>query len=261
MQLMNINYINKKIKEIKKNIVGLSYDSGSAHLGSSLSCIEILLACFIYKSKKKNTEIIFSKGHAAMAYYALLFSFKVINKHQLKNYLKNNSKLWAHITRKKNNEYFKFSFGSLGYGLGICAGLGVASKILNKKKKLFCILSDGELNEGSIWEALLFISHHQLKNFFILIDSNKIQSFGRTKDIINISNLDKILSNLNFVVKTINGHDVSKIFSVLDKNFSKPVVLICNTVKGNGIKEIEDTISSHYKPATYQQKYKVENEK
>jgi len=250
---MTRKLINKKIYEIRRNIIKLSFKSNSAHLGSSLSVVEIIFACLYFKIKNKiTTEIIFSKGHAAMAYYASLYQFKLIRKKLLDDYLKENSTLWAHIS-KKNNQYFKFSFGSLGYGLGISAGISLGYKTKGKKSKIFCILSDGELNEGSIWESLMFISHHNLKNITILIDSNKIQRFGRTEEVINLKHIKKVFKNLNYHVHTVNGHNFEDIYKTMKKDSSRPKILICNTIKGRGLKSIENTISSHYKPATLEQ--------
>ena len=131
---MKIDSINKKIKNIRKKIVELSYSAKSAHLGSSLSCVEILTACMLLKKDKKKSlrEIILSKGHAAMAYYSVLSEFGEIGDKVLKNYMKPNSDLWGHVT-KSNNKFFKFSFGSLGYGLGISSGLSLGYKSIKKK--------------------------------------------------------------------------------------------------------------------------------
>jgi transketolase len=250
---MKQKLINKKIFEIRRDIIKLSFKSSSAHLGSSLSVVEIIFACLYFKIKNKMaTEIIFSKGHAAMAYYASLYQLKLMKKKLLDNYLKDNSSLWAHLS-KRDNQYFKFSFGSLGYGLGISAGVSIGYKSKNKSHKVLCILSDGELNEGSIWESLMFISHHNLKNITILIDSNKIQSFGRTDDVIKITNLKKIFENLKYNVHDIDGHNFNFIYKIIKKSSTRPKIIICNTIKGKGISEIEDTISSHYKPATLEQ--------
>ena len=251
---MNLNYINKKTQSIRKKIISLSYFTKSAHLGSSLSCVEILTACIIMKKNNKDsiTEIILSKGHAAMAYYSVLNEFGEMSSKYLKNYMEPNSVLWGHVT-KSNNKLFKFSFGSLGYGAGISCGLSIGYQFLKKKHSIYCIISDGEINEGSTWEALMFISHHQLNNIKIIIDKNSIQSLDRTENVINIKKLNKILFNLNFDVHEINGHNIRAILKLLKKKVQKPLVIICNTIKGKGIREIENKITSHYYPATFKQ--------
>ena len=202
---------NKASKEIRKKIIALSFFSNSAHLGSSLSCVEILVS--IIDSFKSNciNEVIFSKGHASMAYYSTLEYFGLINSFSVNKYLKSGTDKWAHITKNKNNNLLKFSFGSLGYGVGISCGLSLGYIFKNQNHKIFCVISDGELNEGSIWESLMFISHHNLKNIVILVDNNNIQSFGRTANVIDLSPLKKKFQAFNFHVTEVNGHSIAQI--------------------------------------------------
>jgi len=240
---------NKASKEIRKKIIELSFFSNSAHLGSSLSCVEILVS--IFSSFKKNciNEVIFSKGHASMAYYSTLEYFRLIKPFSVNKYLKSGTDKWAHISKNNNNNFLKFSFGSLGYGVGISCGLSLGYLFNNKNHKIFCIISDGELNEGSIWESLMFISHHNLKNIVILVDNNNIQSFGRTANVIDLSSLKKKFQSFNFQVTEVNGHSIAQIKKNLNFKEKRPRIIICNTIKGKGIERIENTISSHYNPA------------
>jgi transketolase len=250
--------MNKDIYKIRKKIIELSYNSSSAHLGSSLSCVEILYSIFdlINKNKKFiDSEVIFSKGHASMAYLSVLEHFKLIPKINSKNYLSNDSKYWGHISRKKKSKYFKFSFGSLGCGLGIASGLAFDFLNKNINKKIFVLLSDGELNEGSTFEAAQFISHHNLNNMIVLIDNNKIQSFDKTKNILDTP-YTKIFNQLNFGTVAVDGHNISTIKKVIKKNLKTPSIIFCNTIKGKGIKKIENKIESHYFPAKKEDLYK-----
>jgi len=191
---------------------------------------------------------VFSKGHAAIAYYSILEHFNFVNKITLKSFLKDKTKFWSHLTRNVKNKFLKFSFGSLGYGPGISAGLSLAFNNINKKHRIYCIISDGELNEGSIWESLMFISHHNLKNIVILIDNNKWQSFGKSEKVLNLKPLDKKFKAFGFYVRSVNGHDIKKIQSIINLNNSKPMIIICNTVKGKGLQRIQNTLESHYYP-------------
>jgi transketolase len=234
-------------QNIRNKIIQLSYTTKSAHLGSSLSCVEILVGVLLEQDKKQD-ELIFSKGHAALAYYSALNQFNYLKKSLLSNFLKKGTKLWSHVT-KQNNSFFKYSFGALGYGLGISAGIGYLYKIKKKRGRIFCILSDGELNEGSIWESILFISHHKLNNIIILIDKNSWQSFGRTKDVIDLGNLKLKFTNFNFDTFEVNGHSVQNIRKIIKAKTKLPKVIICKTIKGKGIKRIENKLSSHYYPA------------
>lgn len=231
------------IKKLRRKIIEISYKRKSAHLGSSLSCLEILFACFL-ENKKNKCDIILSKGHAALAYYVVLEEFS--KKFNASNFILDKSNLWGHITKSSNkNNFLKFGFGSLGYGLGISAGLAYS----NRKKKVLTIVSDGELNEGSFWESLFFVHHHKLKNLTLLIDYNQIQSFGFCKDIIDFKNIKNLFKNYNFFVSQINGHNLNMISKKIKLKTKLPKIIICNTVKGKGIGRIENTIVSHYKPA------------
>ena len=230
----------KNSLDIRRKIVEINSIRKAAHLGSCLSCVEILLASFEFL-KPKFENLIFSKGHAALAYYVTYeFFSKKINS---KNYLKIKSNYWAHITKNVPKK-INFSFGSLGYGLGIAAGTALAKK----KCKIICVLSDGELNEGSIWESLFFISHHKLNNLNILIDENKIQSFGKTKSILNIKYRD-IFKQMRFNFYEIDGHSTHKILKILNKKTQYPKIIMCQTIKAKGLKKYENRVSSHYYPA------------
>jgi transketolase len=243
--------ISKDIFSIRKKIIQLSYSSKSAHLGSSLSCVEILysLILFLKNKKYKNSEIIMSKGHASMAYLSCLEYFRFIKKINVNKYLKKNSEYWGHISRNKKNNYLKFSFGSLGCGLGIAAGIAYHNLHNKIYEPIFVVMSDGELNEGSVFESAQFIAHHNLYNIKILIDNNKIQSFGRTKEILNI-NYKKVFASLNYITEEVNGHFVKDILKKINKKRKYPLFLICNTIKGRGLKNTEDKLESHYYPAS-----------
>ena len=238
----------QKSFNIRKKIIFLSYTRNSAHLGSCLSCVEILVA-ILGSYKKVYSKLVVSKGHAAMAFYAALNEFNFISKKNFNTYLKNGSELWGHITKSKKKDFFDFSFGALGYGPGISAGISYALKEKNKKHKVYCLVSDGELNEGTIWESLMFIAHHNLKNIIIFIDNNKIQSFGFTKDVLNLGNLKNKFNSFGFSTFACNGHSIKEISNLINLKTGKPKIIICNTVKGKGLKRIENKILSHYKPA------------
>jgi transketolase len=243
-----MNELSKKCQNIRKNIIQLSYKTNSPHLGSSLSSVEILVS-ILNEFKIRDDELIFSKGHAALCFYSSLVEFHYLKKSSLKIFLNRGTKLWSHITKEKKNPFFKYSFGSLGYGPGISAGIAYLKKIKKKSGKIYCVISDGELNEGSIWEAILFISHYKLNNIVIFVDKNSWQSFGRTREILNLGNLKKKFQCFNFDTYEINGHSTSKIISSIKKKTKLPKIIICNTIKGKGVKRIEDKLSSHYYPA------------
>jgi transketolase len=239
------NY-NKISKEIRRKIIELSYKAKSSHLGSSLSIVDILVV--LYKDYLKKNIFILSKGHACLSLYVTLNKFGFITSKTLKTFGKNNSILMAHSSHKVSG--IEFSTGSLGHGLPYAAGRALGEKINNSKKKIFVLISDGELNEGTTWETLLFASYHKLDNLIIIIDYNKIQSIDFTKNILKIEPLKLKLQSFGCNVKNIDGHNYYEISkSLLSKsNSRKPTAIIANTVKGKGVKFMENKIVWHYKP-------------
>ena len=156
-------------------------EANAGHVGCSLSCLEIIT--FIkFQLMKDQDELILSKGHAAALLYSVLAEDGIISEKEIETFYKNGTYLSAHPPVNKIKGV-PFATGSLGHGLSLAAGFGLANKLKRQDKLIFCITSDGELNEGSTWEAALFISHHNLKNIFWFIDRNYIQGFGRTEDI------------------------------------------------------------------------------
>ena len=138
----------------------------------------------------------------------------------------------------------------MGHGLPVATGMALANKILKKKEKVFVLLSDGELNEGSNWESILFASHHRLNNLVIIVDYNKIQSLDFVKKTINLEPIKKKFDAFGCDVVSINGHNFKQINNSLKKKTNKPLVIIANTIKGKGISFMENKVLWHYKPPT-----------
>ena len=239
------NFLLKTSKKIRIKILEMSNLAKSSHIGSSLSIVEILLVLYKFFVKKKNVFIL-SKGHACLAYYCILNKFGYVSSKQLNSYGKNNSILMAHVSHKVPG--IEFSTGSLGHGLPYAVGRALAAKIDNTNNKVYVLISDGELNEGTTWESLLFASFHKLDNLFIIIDYNKIQSLNFTKNVLKIEPLKKKLSSFGCSVKNIDGHNFNQIYiSLLKRKKNKPTILIANTIKGKGVKYMENKILWHYK--------------
>jgi transketolase len=239
---MNLKLIQKKIR---KEIIKLSYSSKTSHLGSSLSCVDIILVLYKFFIKKKNTFIL-SKGHACLAYYCILKKFNFISSKTLNSYGKNNSILMGHSSHKVPG--IEFSTGSLGHGLPYATGRALAEKINKTNNNIYVLISDGELNEGTTWESLMFASYHKLNNLFVIVDYNKIQSLDFTKNILKLEPLNAKFKSFNCETKIINGHNLNEIYkSLFKKNKNKPNVIIANTVKGKGVSFMENKIIWHYK--------------
>lgn len=233
------------IKNIRSNILKKTFDAQTSHIGSCLSIVEILYVIYFLKLKKKDTFIL-SKGHAALALYSTLCEKKILSRKILDTYGKNNSNLMSHVSHKVKG--VEFSTGSLGHGLPYAVGKALGEKINGTKNKVYVLISDGELNEGTTWESLLFASFHKLDNLYIIIDYNKIQSLDFVKNVLRIEPLTKKISSFNCNVKSINGHNTNKILqSLKTKSNNKPNIIIANTIKGKGVDFMENTITWHYK--------------
>jgi len=226
---------------IRVNSVKMTSAAQSSHVGSCLSVADLLAVCLII-GKNHDAKLVFSKGHAAAAYYAGLAGINVIPEDSLETFSKNGSDLMGHVNHHVSG--IEFSTGSLGHGLPL--GLGLA--ISDKKTKICVIISDGELNEGTTWESVAIASHHKLDNLFIIIDLNQIQSFGSTTDVLNFEPLKDKFVAFGCHVKIINGHSVGEIESAMEfKSPNKPTVIIAQTIKGKGLAQMENKLEWHYK--------------
>lgn len=237
--------MNRITKDIRKNILKLSYKAKSSHIGSCLSIVEIL-AVLYHNILKKKDRFILSKGHAALALYCTLYQKKYISLKTLNSFGSNKTILMNHVSHKVNG--VEFSTGSLGHGLPVAIGKAIKFKINKEKNKVYVLMSDGEINEGTTWEGLLFASHHKLDNLNIIIDYNKIQSMDFVKKVINIEPLKSKFLSFGCNVKVINGHNITAINNALIRSAkNKPNVIIANTVKGKGVSFMENNNLWHYK--------------
>ena len=237
--------MNSKIRNIRKNILNLTFKAKSSHIGSCLSIVEILVALY-FKILNKNDRFILSKGHAALALYSILFEKKVITKKTLSSFGSNKTVLMNHVSNKVKG--VEFSTGSLGHGLPVSVGKALKFKTNKEKNKVFVLMSDGEINEGTTWESLLFANHHKLDNLNIIIDYNKIQSMDFVSKVIKLEPLKQKLQSFGCKVYEVNGHSVKQLTKFLKvKSFNKPKVIIANTVKGKGVSFMENNNLWHYK--------------
>ncbi|MDB5281981.1 MAG: hypothetical protein JWO06_1056 [Bacteroidota bacterium] len=222
--------------------------ANAGHVGSSLSVAEVIT--FVrFGWMNDEDEIILSKGHAAAAIYSMLAEEGILSEADIKTFYKNDTFLAAHPPVNKVKR-IPFATGSLGHGLSLAAGFGLSYKLKKSGKKVFCITSDGELNEGTIWEAALFIAHHNLSNVVWLIDRNKLQGFGRTEDVMKLEPLDGKLKAFGFNVIAVDGHNFESLENakLAVETGKLPTAIICNTTKGRSWKLYEDSVDCHYLP-------------
>ena len=250
--------LDKRSKYLRSLVVRSLLGGGRGHMGSAMSLIEILrvlydnVANINKKNFKKKTRdrVILSKGHGCLALYAILADKNFINKKELDKASRIDSILGGHPESSKVKGV-EASTGSLGHGLPIGVGLALAAKISKLNYNTFVIVGDGEINEGSVWESAMIAAKHKLDNLKVIIDYNKIQSYGPTKDVLNLEPLKEKWKSFGFDVSEIDGHDVKK----LKKNFlnfkkiknKKPSVTICHTIKGKGFNFAEDNPYWHHK--------------
>lgn len=246
-----MNKLIKISKIVRKKVIYLSHKAKTAHLASSLSCVDIIVTIFQNFLKFNNQKIcknifILSKGHAAMTLYSMLHYKKLISTKVFESYSKMNSILEEHPNH--NIPSVNVATGSLGHGLSVGCGIALSFKLKKKQNKVYVLLSDGECNEGSVWEAVLFASANKLDNLIIVIDYNKWQATGKTNEILKLGNLKKKLTSFGFLSKEIDGHNFLQILKNLKiKTKNKPLAIIAHTTKGKGVSFMEDNNNWHYR--------------
>jgi transketolase len=242
---------------VKKRFLGMYQKVNAGHVGSSLSCAEILV--FLKFAWMRDEDVfLLSKGHAVAALYSVLAEVGVLSAEQIDSFYAEGTRLPA-LPPFSGIAQIPFATGSLGHGLSLSAGMALGANLRRRDRRFFCLTSDGELDEGSIWEAALFIAHRKLTNVVWLIDRNRVQAMGRTEDVMALEPLDAKLRAFGFYVVVAEGHDFASLLAARDEcegaiaGEGRPVAIIANTVKGHGIHGLEDTVDSHYLPLDDQQ--------
>jgi len=247
---------------VRAHAVRMTHQGKSGHVGSSLSMADILTVLYTrtlrvdYKKPgwPDRDRFILSKGHAAAGVYGILAEMGFFPKSWLATYYQDNGHLMGHISHHVPG--VEFSTGSLGHGLPVACGMAIHAKRNSKSYRIFCLMSDGDCNEGSTWEAIMFAAQHRLDNLVAIVDYNKIQALGRSKDIIDLEPFAQKIKDFHWVVQEIDGHNFQEIEGALANvpfQTGKPSFLICHTVKGKGVSFFEDTVASHYKCANDQE--------
>lgn len=244
----------KQTVTAKKRLLKMHYDSGVGHIGGNLSVLDCLLV-LIYEFRKNN-EIFLSKGHAAGALYVALWFSKLIKESDLLTFHKDNTEFPGHPATNFKH-HISFGTGSLGHGLSLASGTALAFKLKKSKKfsRSFCITSDGEWQEGSTWEALIFAQHHKLNNLTVFVDHNNLQGFGYTKDISSMNPLWKKLKGFDITISVIDGHNLEEIRLAASKKTKNVHIVFMKTIKGKGISFMENKMEWHYLPLD-EEKYK-----
>jgi transketolase len=245
-------------RRIRKHALGMTSRGGSSHIGAVLSMADLVAVLYAdvldvdprEPRAPERDRFILSKGHAGAGIYAALAESGFFPVEQLQTHYQDGSRLSGHVSHK-GIPGVEFSTGSLGHGLPVGAGMAYGAKLDQRAFRVFVLLSDGECDEGSNWEAILFAAHHKLSNLFAVIDYNKIQSLARVEDTIALEPfVDKWVS-FGWEVREVDGHDHDRLKAALDtpSESGKPVCVMAHTTKGKGVSFMENTVLWHYRTA------------
>ena len=253
-----IEHLKEKALWVRQETLKIHRYAPETRLASSLSDIEIFVALYyggILKFDPKNIHwekrdrFIISKGHGAISLYPILADLGYFDKEELGRVCDKDSFLGG--IPDPEIPGFETVNGSLGHGLGVACGISIALKRKNSNSKVFVLMGDGELFEGSVWEAIFFAAHHKLDNLTIIIDNNKISMLDYCKNIKDLGSLQDKFEGFNWNTKTVDGHDVEQLYLAITSfqkhEKSQPNVLIANTIKGKGVPQLEKDALCHIK--------------
>lgn len=245
---------NESVRNIRINILEILHKAQASHLGSSMSIVEILTAMYSVASIDKiishaddRDRIIVSKGHAAAATYAVMHEFGLLDRKDLLSYHHKGSKLQGHVSH--GVKYVEHSTGALGHGLSVGVGHAIYLKNQGINAKTMVLCGDGEIQEGSIWEALMLASTRKLNGLVVLVDVNGISSIKNTEEVISTGELRKRFEGFGLYVIEVDGHDVSAIREAIltYQDNQQPLVVLCQTIKGKGVQFAEGEAIWHYR--------------
>jgi transketolase len=245
-------------KRLRSHVLRMTSSSRSAHVGSSLSAADIVAVLYgtvlrLDPGKPKwpdRDRLIMSKGHAAAVTYAALAEAGFFGVEELAGYGLNGGQLFGHVTIGMPG--VELSTGSLGHGLPVGAGMALAAKRDERAWRVFVVMSDGECDEGSNWEAILFAGHHHLDNLVAVVDYNKIQSLSFVNEVLSLEPMPDKWRAFGWEVVEVDGHDISALTEVLQsvpRVAGRPTAVIAHTIKGKGVSFMEGTVAWHYRSA------------
>jgi len=233
-----------------ERLLNMHAKANVGHLGGDVSCLAGL--CAIVTRIRKQDRFILSKGHSAGALYVALAKAGVIPEDELDTFHKDGTRLPGHPPTNKFDA-IPFATGSLGHGLSLAAGFALSQTLRGDNARTYCLTSDGEWQEGSTWEALVFACHHHLKNLTVVVDHNGLQGFGTTAAVASMDPLWDRIKGFDVDAVIIDGHDSDAINRELDRSQDRVRLIFLRTIKGKGIPGMEGCMQSHYLPLTDEQ--------
>lgn len=256
---MRLKYSEEQLRAMAHNIridvIESLHRAGSGHPGGSLSIAEMMSVLYFWEMNldpenprwEERDRFVLSKGHAAPAYYAALAERGYFSKELLKTLRQIDSPLQGHPDRKKVAGV-DMSTGSLGQGISAAAGMACFAKRRNQDFRVYCILGDGEMQEGEVWEALMSAAHYKLSNFTVLLDNNNLQIDGQVSDVMSVYPIREKVEAFGWQVLEVDGHDVKALCGALEQareNVKAPTFIICRTIKGKGVSFMENQAGWH----------------
>jgi transketolase len=245
--------VQQRALEVRKKIVELSQRTRSGHVGPSLSVTDILTV--LYESivqgelsDENRDRVILSKGHACTPLYVLLNQNGWLSDARLESFASNGCSL-GHHPHYEPEIGLEANTGSLGHGLPIGCGLAYSAKLMKISAKTYVVLSDGETNEGSVWEAAMFAAHHRLSHLCMILDANQMQAMGSTRDILDPIDHSQKWAAFGWDTVEIDGHDLQSLYSAFSRigETDKPLAIIAHTIKGKGVSFMENELLWHYR--------------
>lgn len=240
---------------LRRHVVRMCNLGGSSHVGSALSMADIIAVLYggvlrvdpLKPDWPERDRFVLSKGHAGACIYAALAEREFFRVEMLDQHYQNGSKLSGHVSHK-DVPGVEVSTGSLGHGLGIGAGMAFNLRRMGGSQRIYAVLSDGECDEGSVWEAALFAGHHRLANLCVVIDHNKLQSIGPVSEALNLEPFDEKWRAFGWATLRVDGHDHDALRSAFAQAASdRPTCIIADTVKGRGVSFMENQVLWHYR--------------
>lgn len=257
MRITELDFLEKKARTIRATCVQLAHDGGVGHLGSALSCVEALVVLYYHWlritpqtcSLRERDRFIMSKGHGCSSFYSVLADRSFIPKEWLNQYAVPNSTLPSHPCKYALG-ILECSTGSLGHGLGIATGMLYGLRLDGSNARVAVLMSDGECNEGSVWEAAMFAAANKLDNLVALVDYNGIQAVGRSDKIMGYTSLEDKFKAFGWGASTVDGNSIQHVMAILDScpiKHRKPSAIILRTKKGAGVSFMVDEVLWHYR--------------
>ena len=244
--------LNEILRKARLRLLKMHFESGVGHIGGNLSALDIMLTLY-HRVMGTGDDFVLSKGHAAGALYVTLWSLGRLSDEELATFHQDGTRLGGHPVPHAISGV-PFAVGSLGHGLGLAAGLALGKKLGGRAGRVFCLLSDGEWNEGSTWESLIFVAHRNLREVTLLVDLNGQQGFGATTEVANLGSLAGKLEDFGLEVREVDGHDPDALAAALQApSTGRPRALVARTTKGHGVSFMENRMEWHYWSMTPEQ--------